>query len=230
MGEQQRMRTIVAVLFSAALAMGASLPATQIQGDYVEARNAEVFVGPCYANSETGLVGDLAVFGWRITKGSFEGVSLDGLSVVGVVKASSTLGDVNHSSYPIKSILIVDENASVEQRMALRKFAKRMSNDLLSDVVRVDYAPVSLTFANNSVHSMQATLKAGELAAIRTRAINDGDKVCSHEEPWYEPLTKLDHAMPTFTIANDFRGAGLGTTWKSPDKSSSFVGNFHLND
>ena len=224
------MRTTVTVLFSAALAMGATLPATQIQGDYVEARNAEVYVGPCYANSETGLVGNLAVFGWRISKGSFEGVSLDGLSVVGVVKANSTLGDVNHSSYPIKSILIVDENASAEQRVALKKFAQRMSSDLLTDVVRVDYAPVSLTFENNSVHSMKATLKAGELAAIQTRAIKEDDKVCSHEQPWYEPLTRLDHAMPTFTIANDYRGTGLGTTWKSPSKSSSFVGNFHLND
>src|SRR5258706_8833015 len=162
------MKATVSLLFSAALAMGASLPGTQIQGDYVEARNAEVFVGPCYANSETGLVGDLAVFGWKISKGSFEGVNLEGLSVVGVVKASATLGDVHHSSYPIKSILIVDEKASVEQRMALRKFAQRMSNDLLSDVVRVDYAPVSLTFENNNVHSMKATLKAGELAAIQT--------------------------------------------------------------
>ena len=224
------MRVIVPVLFSAALAMGASLPATQIQGDYVEARNAEVFVGPCYANSETGLVGELAVFGWKISKGAFEGVNLEGLSVVGVVKASSTLGDTHHTSYPIKSILIVDEKASAEQRLALMKFARRMSNDLLSDVVRVDYAPVSLTFENNNVHSMKATLKAGELAAIQTRAINSGDQVCSHEEPWYEPLTKVDHAMATFTIANDFRGTGLGTTWKSPDKSSSFVGNFHLND
>ena len=224
------MRMIVPVLFSAALAMGASLPATQIQGDYVEARNAEVFVGPCYANSETGLVGDLAVFGWKISKGAFEGVNLEGLSVVGVVKASSTLGDTHHSSYPVKSILIVDEKASAEQRLALMKFARRMSNDLLSDVVRVDYAPVSLTFENNNVHSMKATLKAGELAAIQTRAINSGDQVCSHEEPWYEPLTKVDHAMATFTIANDFRGSGLGTTWKSPGKSSSFVGNFHLND
>ena len=224
------MRIIVPVLFSAALAMGASLPATQIQGDYVEARNAEVFVGPCYANSETGLVGDLAVFGWKISKGAFEGVNLEGLSVVGVVKASSTLGDTHHSAYPIKSILIVDEKASAEQRLALMKFARRMSNDLLSDVVRVDYAPVSLTFENNNVHSMKATLKAGELAAIQTRAINSGDQVCSHEEPWYEPLTKVDHAMATFTIANDFRGSGLGTTWKSPGKSSSFVGNFHLND
>ena len=210
--------------------MGASLPATQIQGDYVEARNAEVFVGPCYANSETGLVGDLAVFGWKISKGAFEGVNLEGLSVVGVVKASSTLGDTHHTSYPIKSILIVDEKASAEQRLALMKFARRMSNDLLSDVVRVDYAPVSLTFENNNVHSMKATLTAGELAAIQTSAINSGDQVCSHEEPWYEPLTKVDHAMATFTIANDFRGTGLGTTWKSPDKSSSFVGNFHLND
>ena len=52
-----------------------------------------------------------------------------------------------------------------------------------------------------------------------------GDSVCGKAV-----LTKVDHAMAKFTIANDFRGTGLGTTWKIPDKSSSFVGNFHLND
>ena len=74
----------------------------------------------CFANSEVGLVGELAVFGWRIQKGAWQGTSLDGFSVVGAVRASYTLGVAGRSPYPIKSVLIVDVRANPEQRLALR--------------------------------------------------------------------------------------------------------------
>jgi len=96
----------------------------------------------------------------------------------------------------------------------------------LQDVVRVDIQPVDLTFAGNSIHSMQANLTAGNLAKITTRALDGGDQICHNEEVWYRPLTKLDHAMPAYALANQWEGAGLGTTWSSPDKRSAFVGSF----
>ena len=36
--------------------------------------------------------------------------------------------------------------------------------------------------------------------------------------------------MPAYTLANDYKGHELGTTWSSPNKSSAFVGSFQLND
>ena len=224
------MNKVFLVLCSAALTFGAGFPSKQMRGTYVEARTADVFVGPCFANSEVELVGELAVMGWKIEKGSWDGVKLDGLGVVGVVKASATLGDVHHTSYPVKSVLIIDENASPEQRLALKSFAQRMSKDLLSDVVRIDYKPVSLTLENNSVHSATAMLKAGDLAAIQTRAIRTSDQVCSHEGVWYPPLTEVEHAMPAFTLAHNYKGNALGTTWSSPEKASAFVANFNLSE
>jgi hypothetical protein len=218
------------VLCSAAVMFGAGFPSKQIRGTYVEARTADVFVGPCFANSEVEMAGSLAVMGWKIDKGSWEGVSLDGLGVVGVVKASATLGDVHHSAYPVKSVLIVDEKATPEQRLALKSFAQRMSKDLLSDVVRIDYRPISLTVENNSVHTAVAKLQAGGLAAIQTRAIRHEDQVCSHEGVWYPPLTEVDHFMPAFTVAHNYKGDALGTTWSSPEKASAFVANFHLSE
>jgi hypothetical protein len=203
---------------------------TSVRGSYLEARTADVYVGACFANSEAGLVGNLAVFGWHIDNGAFEGVNLDGLSVVGVVKATSTLGDVHAPAPGVKALLIVDERATPEQRLALAGFAKRMGGSLLRDVVSVDYQPVGIEFQNNDLHSRTATLTAGTLAKIQTRAINAGDKVCAHEETWYNPLTKVDHAMPAYTLANDYKGSALGTTWSSPNKSSAFVGSFQLND
>jgi hypothetical protein len=222
------MKAIFGTFFlTAALVSAAGLPAAStIYGNYVEARNADVYTGPCFANSEEGLLGDLAVFGWKVSKGSWHGVDLAGLSVVGVVRASATLGDVHHTAYPVKGILIIDSKANMEQRLALQSFAKRMAGDLLQDVVRVDYRPVDLSFANGGMHSMKATLVAGELARIETRAMSETDQICHNEEVWYQPLTKLDHAMPAYVVANDFHGEGLGTKWSNPDKRSAFVGNF----
>jgi hypothetical protein len=203
---------------------------TQVRGDYIEARTADVFTGPCFANSEVDLVGNLAVFGWRVQKGEFQGVNLDGLAVVGVVRANNTLGNIHADVYPVKSVVIVDERANVEQRQALMAFAHRMGGDLLQDVVKTEYLPIELKFENDNMHSAKATLTAGSLATIQTRAINDGDHLCSNEITWYGPLTKLDHAMPAFALANSFKGKGLDTTWSNPDKRSAFVGSFQLSE
>src|SRR5512133_2603311 len=79
------------LLLAGSLSFAGELSRTELRGDYVEARNADVYTGPCFANGETGQVGDLAAFGWSIQKGEWEGVKLDGLTVVGVVRASNTL-------------------------------------------------------------------------------------------------------------------------------------------
>ena len=213
-----------ALLFSAS-AFCAGFPSLdKIHGNYVEARTADVYTGPCFANSEVGLTGELAVMGWKITQGSWAGVKLDGLSVVGVVKAKSTLGDVHTALNPAKAILIVDQSATAEQRTALQAYAKHMGGELFNDVVRVEYQPISLEFAGNNPHSMAATLTAGNLAKIQTRALNEGDQICHNELVWYAPLTPLDHAMPAYALANSFKGTGLNTTWSSPDKRSAFIG------
>ena len=114
------MKTLVLSLsLAGALMAGGLQNRTQLHGDYIEARTADVYTGPCFANSEVDLVGKLAVFGWRVDSGEFQGVKLDGLSVVGVVRANNTLGDPNGNPYPVKSVVIVDQKANPEQRLAL---------------------------------------------------------------------------------------------------------------
>jgi hypothetical protein len=218
---------VIALPLSLSVAFAAGIPGNQkIYGTYVEARTADVVTGACFANSEEGLVGELGMMGWKVTKGSWNGVELDGLSVIGVVKAKDTLGNQYRTVYPVKSVLIVDERANPEQRLALQSFAKRMGGDLLQDVTRVLYQPVRLDVENDNIHSMKATLQAGDIAKIQTRAALDGDHVCKNQEVWYQPLTKVEHAMPVFAMANTFRGEGLGTTWSAPGQVSSYVGTF----
>jgi hypothetical protein len=224
------MRLSFAAFLAASLSFAAGLPKSDVRGDYIESRTADVYTGPCFANGEMNQAGDLAVFGWSIQQGSWEGVSLDGLSVVGVVKASNTLGNVVETVYPVKAVLIIDERATAEQRLALRNFARHAGGDLLSDVVKIDYAPIQFTVKDNNPHTATATLNAGNLAQIETRALADTDDICHNESTFYPPLTRLDHAMPAYTLANRFDGDGLGTQWSSPGKRSSFVGSFHVQD
>jgi hypothetical protein len=224
------MKTFLALALASSFALAGSLPKAAIQGTYVEARNADVYTGPCYANSETSLTGDLAVMGWKVDKGQFNGVDISGLGVVGVLKASATLGDVINTPYPVQSVIIVDKKANARQREALVEFAKRMGGDLFQNVRQIDVQPISLEMENNNLHSVRAKLTAGDVAAVHTRPINDGDHHCSNEEVWYQPLTKVDHYMAGVTIAHEYKGKALNTTWSSPLKRSAFVASFHLND
>jgi hypothetical protein len=224
-------RLVLSLCLAGSTLMAAGLQnRTQLRGEYIEARTADVFTGPCFANSEVELVGNLAVFGWKINAGTFEGVKLDGLSVVGVVRAANTLGNVHQTAYPVKSVVIIDERATPEQRLALKSFAQRMGGDLLQDIVKVNYEAIDLTVEGNNIHGAKATLTAGSLAKIQTRAINEGDHLCSNEITWYGPLTKLDHAMPAYALAHSYKGKELDTTWSSPEKRSAFVGQFQYND
>src|SRR3989475_7948798 len=96
-----------------ALAAGATTgKAAQITGKYIEARSADVYTGPCFANSEVNLAGQEAVLGWRVDKGTWGGVKVDGLSVVAVVRASSTLGGPYPQPPPAKTGVVLGERAA----------------------------------------------------------------------------------------------------------------------
>jgi hypothetical protein len=224
------MRTLAAILLSAALVTAANLPKNSVRGNYVEARTADVYTGPCFAMSEINLTGDLAVMGWQIERGSFDGVTLDGLSVVGVVRASATLGDTTTPAYPVKSVIIVDERASLEQRLALQRFAQRMAGDLLQDVVRVEAQPITFDIENNNIHSRNVKMAAGTMARIETLALSKEHQICHNEAVWYTPLTKVDHAMAAYTQTQSFQGEGLNTRWNYAGKRGSFVGTFQLGE
>jgi len=199
--------------------------AAPIYGDYVETRSADVYTGPCIANAEVGLVGDQAILAWRIKEGSWNGIKLDGLGVVGVVKASATLGDPFHNPYPAKSVLIIDTRANAEQRIALQSFAQSMAQDLLKNIVKVETAPINLEVGEGDSHG-SVKLAAGSLARIETRSLGGKDHLCGNEAVYYQPLTSLSHAMPAYTLRDEFNGRGLNVNWKVNDKRSAFVGTF----
>ena len=255
----------LAALVAGTVAMGAAVgvvsaaggadgvaPGAGIAGDYLEARTADVFTGPCFANSEMSLVGKQAVMAWRVRQGSWAGVPLDGLAVVAAVRAAATLGDPFGGPLDARALILVDERASVAQRQALVAFARSAGGGLLASVVGVESAPIALTLGDQAaaraagseppgVHrhaghlaavdgiSGEAHLRAGDWIDLDTRAIGPQDHLCGNEEVFYPPLAggpSQVTAIPAVTVAYDFRGPGLGMVWSSPGKRSAFVGRF----
>jgi hypothetical protein len=220
----KKIRLFTLVAGFALLTVGSS-PAGTISGEYLETRNADVYTGYCVANSEVGLVGDQAIMAWHVSQGSWKGVSLDGLTVVGVAKANATLGDPFSNPYPSKAVLIVDSRASGELLQALKEFAQSRAPDLLKDIVRVEMVPIQMEIGEGDQHGC-AKLSAGALVKVETRCLGGKDHLCGNEALYYRPLTDLSHAMPVFTLNDEFRGSGLGVNWRINNKSSAFVGTF----
>lgn len=199
--------------------------APQIYGQYLETRSADVYVGQCFANGEVNTVGQEAIVAWHISDGSWEGVSLSGLTVVGAIKAQATLGDPYGKPYPAKSVLIVDQQATPEQRQALINFAQEMGGELLRHVVRVVDTRIDMEIAPGE-HSSRARLQAGDVVTVETRAIGDKDHLCGNEDTFYKPLTQTAHAMPAVAMTDEYRGKDLNVSWTLHNKRSAFVGTF----
>jgi hypothetical protein len=220
--------TAILLLFSlASVAQSAHAPniAPQIQGQYLETRSADVYVGQCFANGEMNLSGQEAIVAWHIAEGQWDGVSLAGLTVVGAIKAQATLGDPYGKPYPAKSVLLVDRQATPEQRQALINFAQEMGGELLRHVVRVVDTTIDMEVAQGE-HSTRARLEAGDIVTVETRAIGDKDHLCGNEDTFYKPLTQTAHAMPAVAMTDEYRGKDLNISWTLHNKRSAFVGTF----
>lgn len=223
------MRTKALILAAAALmvmptvAKAAHSSSNAISGDYAEFRNADVYTGPCFANSEMNLAGENAVLAWHVRNGEWAGVPLSNLSVVAVVRASATLGDPYASPLPAKTVFMVDARANQAQQSALISFAQAQASGLLNEVVAVQAQPISFNVVQNGI----TEVKVGSLVQLRTRMLKMTDTVCHNEEVYYPPLAAhLEHSMPVVAAASSYTGDNLGVTWQDSNRRSSFVGAF----
>ena len=133
----------------------AAEPGARITGEYVEARTAEVFAGGCIMNSEAETMGRQAIMAWKITSGSFDGVRArrpDGRRRGGRRSQSrhardgrrrADRGEGDHHR----------RSARHRRRSAMRWCAScaRLSRGLITEVVRVDTAPIRFATSQNYV-------------------------------------------------------------------------------
>src|SRR5438876_2914745 len=106
-------RTILVALIGLAASPLAAGGKGTVTGEYVEARTAEVFTGGCIMNSEAETMGKQAVLAWKVDRGSFNGIALDGLSVVAAIAGDRNLGmqEMGGEKPSVKSAMYVDARA-----------------------------------------------------------------------------------------------------------------------
>ncbi|MGZ0163903.1 MAG: DUF1326 domain-containing protein [Planctomycetales bacterium] len=221
------MRHLVIALLTISIAsLSQFASADQITGEYLEARTCNVYTGPCFANAEMSLSGKEALMAWKVDKGTWNDVKLDGLGAALILHAQGTLG--YDGVFPmqagkVKSVLLVDENASEEQHAALIAFVKSSTKDLSKNVVNVKRVPFELK--NDHIDNV-GVFKAGGLAEIKTRKLKDSDCVCTNETVFYQPLTKIDNASPAYSLKLSWQGEKLGTRFINRGIRSAFLGTF----
>lgn len=210
-----------------------------IQGDYVEARTADVFTGPCFSNAEVFIYGSQAVMAWKVNQGSWKGTDISGLCVAAAVQGTTTFSEDQPGK--ATTVLIVDEKATAPQREALVQMAKQLGGSRLSRVTAIKTARMSLKLeqhamsaadASHEAHGMpqapRASFWAAGLAQIVTRPLDERDHFCGNEVVAYPPLSQSVTALPAYTLGHEFKGEGLDTRWNDPNCRSSFVGHFSL--
>lgn len=208
------------------LILPAVCSAAQIQGEYLESRSCDVYTGPCFANAEMDLAGKEAVMAWLIEDGNWNGVDLAGLSVAVVASSEKTMGDTGvfkMQAGRIRSVILVDERATSEQRDSLAAFARHSAAEFTKEVTQIIAAPMTL---ENDHVAGAGTFRAGQLAKIETRALKKGDCVCTNETVFYQPLTKVENAHPAFARTMSYTGTGLDVKFTTHEKRSAFLGTF----
>ena len=190
----------------------------------MEARTCQVYTGPCFANGEMGLTGNDAIMAWSIDKGSRDGVKLDGLKVILVINSEDTLGHFGiEGAGKVKSVILVDENASEAQHEALVSLACEKAGKAGENVLRVDRSPIDMELDRTE---LTANLQAGKKVKLVTRKARKGDCICSNESAFYPPLASISSFVPGVAIDGEFKGRGLGTNWTIPGSRSAYMGLF----
>jgi hypothetical protein len=212
---------LAAVLGSAAVS--ASDPAG-VAGDYVEVRTAQVFAGGCIMGSEGEAAGREAILAWRVSRGAVNGVRLDGLAVVAAASADLNLGTHELGGAPAtvqRSVVLVDERATSQQREALVAMARSLAPAIVRNVVETRGVPIAFERSGDTVR-----VRAAE-ASIDVVTNVPHSPNCGALK-WFEPLARTIDAEIGLTRLQEWSGTALGPQWKqvSDEKRSSFVGKF----
>ena len=208
---------LIGVAVSPLLAGGKST----VTGAYVEARTAEVFTGGCIMNSEAETMGKQAVLAWKVDRGSFNGINIDGLSIVAAVSGDRNLGmtEMGGEKPTVHTAMFVDQRANAAQRIALVALANELSKGLVGTIVQVTSTPIQF-----SDHGSEINVSAANISLDVNKHITH-DPTCG-AMLWFHPLATSEDAAVGVADQHLFTGSALGTKWSDPNKRSAFFGTF----
>ena len=174
-----------------------------VTGAYVEARTAEVFTGGCIMNSEAETMGKQAVLAWKVDRGSFNGIAIDGLSVVAALSGDRESRHAGNGRRQAVGPIGVVRRRARERRAAAR--ARRDGQRAVERHRRDDRASGARA---DSVHR-----HGSEIEVTAGQVTLDVNKHLTHEPTcgamqWFHPLAQVDDAAIGVAAQHLFTGAG----------------------
>jgi hypothetical protein len=177
-----------------------------LRADYVEARTASVFAGPCHVNGELMTTGNDALMAWR-----FE----NGVRIMADVSCQSNL---LHTDAPRQSEIVIDGPNAVARDAALHAILCQDSRTL-GRVVSIRRAPI-----NFQIKDGEFTVNSTALGSLDIQALPDCDCCKQPNNVWYTPLTQLTRPMVGYTIIAQHTSARAGDPWEREDENGAFFG------
>jgi hypothetical protein len=217
--------TLAVLALTASMLVAARQSTPTVSGDYLEVRSCDIYTGPCFANAEMGLAGKEAILVWSVRNGAWDGVKLNDLKVIAVVRTDDTLGDLRYQPRSGKAVLVVDSKATTDQQEALARMAKSLAGALIKEVISVKTSAIDATLGSCSKAGC-ASVKADGLLEVATRCLGGKDHLCGNEEVYYPPLTSVKDPLPAYTELASYQGDGLNVTWQSTGQRSAFLASF----
>lgn len=180
-----------------------------LRGEYVEARTASVFAGPCHINGELMTTGNDAVMAWQFDSG------------VRVMAAVSAQANLVNESAARKSEIIIDDSASrADADAALASILSR-DGPTLGRIISIRRAAISFRHEGNEI-----LVESKGFAAMDVQSMPD-DECCKQPNfVWYSPLAELTSRMVGYTVDAEYISARVGDRWQREDENGAFYGAF----
>lgn len=192
----------------------------RISGDYVEARTASVFAGPCHYNGELTTTGRQAEMAWHIRDGVWSGVSLSGLSAVAAVECRANFHDETAGR---RSVLFIDAGATEAQARALTCALRTRCAAALGEVIAVKRMPISF--------DRKGETYLVNIPGVTRLAVDAMPNHACCKMPnlvWYKPLVALQNRRVGYTRQSGISDKSLGSIWEKNGQNTAFYGAFIL--
>ena len=210
--------TTLMLVLAAGVAFATQPPS--VQGEYIEARSASVYTGACHFGAEFVDGGKEATLVWNIQHGTWNDVSLDGLTIVAIVTAKKNLAIDTETR---KSVLYVDTDTTAVQRAALRNMLATQQAEVLGDIVAMQSEPLS--FAKEGT---RFDVTVGEVLALSANRYPCAACTQPHQI-WYQPLAPVQNAIVGKSEVYRYQDTHLAVTWHQGGAVNNvFVGDFSM--
>jgi hypothetical protein len=182
---------------------------SHLGGDYVEARTASVFAGPCHFNGELVTTGNDAVMAWQFDSG---------VRVMAVVSCDANLANAEASR---RSEIIVDNSAGPAATAAAVNAILSHEASSLGKLVAIRQEKISFHHAQG-----QYEVEGAGFASLTVDALPDGECCKQPNLVWYTPLAHLTGRMVGYTENAAYFAGNIGDSWQRGDENSAFYGAF----